>query len=41
MFPRKPRTATKGFALAVVCALLLSGLIPFHASHAAAQPKIK
>ncbi|HEX8117826.1 MAG TPA: hypothetical protein VF521_11190 [Pyrinomonadaceae bacterium] len=41
MFPRKPRTAIKAFALAVVCALLLSGLIPLHTSHAAAQPKIR
>jgi hypothetical protein len=41
MFPRKPRTVTKAFALTVVCALLLSGLIPLHASHAAAQPKIR
>lgn len=41
MFPRKPRTATTVFALGVVFALLLSGLVPLHTSRAAAQPKIR
>jgi uncharacterized membrane protein len=41
MFPRKPRTANTVVAVTVVFALLLSGLVPFHTSRAAAQPKIR